>query len=94
LIRWMPVRAKIEARHGARKDAMALVTDAVHLAQTTDALNCHAKTRLDLGEVLLMAGRAEEASTAFSEALELYDEKGNVVAVDRARSLLDDLALV
>jgi DNA-binding SARP family transcriptional activator len=94
LIRWMPVRAKIEAHHGALKDAIALVADAVQLAQTTDALNCHAKTCLDLGEILLAAGRAEEARTAFSDALELYDKKGNLVAVDRARSLLDDLALV
>jgi DNA-binding SARP family transcriptional activator len=94
LIRWMPVRAKIAARHGALEDALALVGDAVQLAQTTDALNCHAKTRLDLGEILIMAGRAEEARTAFSAALELYDKKGNTVAADRARSLLDDLALV
>ena len=41
-----------------------------------------------------MAGRAEEARTAFSEALELYDKKGNVVAADLARSLLDHPALV
>ena len=76
----MPVRGKIEARHGALKDALTLVADAVQLAQTTDALNCHAKTRMDQGEIFIMAGRAEEARTAFSEALELYDKKGNVVA--------------
>ena len=94
LIRWMPVRAKIEAHRGALEDAMARAGAAVQLAQTTDALNCHAKTRVDLGEIMYMAGRADEARTAFGSALELYDEKGNLVAMDRTRSMLDDLALV
>jgi DNA-binding SARP family transcriptional activator/tetratricopeptide (TPR) repeat protein len=94
LIRWMPVRAKIEARRGALDDAVARIGGVVRLAQTTDALNCHAKTLLDLGEVMLMAGRADEAQTAFRDALELYDKKGNTVAADRTRSLLDDPVVV
>jgi len=94
LIRWMPVRAKLEAREGALKSALALVEDAVELAGGTDALNCHAKVRLGHGTVLLIAGREDDARSAFGVALELYEQKGNVVAASHARSLLDDLALV
>jgi hypothetical protein len=94
LIRWMPVRAKIDARRGTVGDALARARDAVQLAQTTDALNCHAKTLVDSGEVMLVADRPEDARTAFASALDLYDEKGNLVAMNRTRLLLDELALV
>jgi predicted ATPase len=94
LVRWMPVSAKIKARQGALNDAMALARDAVRLAQTSDALNRHAKVRQDLGEILLLAGRTEDARAAFGKALELYEQKGNLVGAKRARALLEDVALV
>ncbi|MDH4340175.1 MAG: AAA family ATPase [Thermoleophilia bacterium] len=94
LIRWMPVHAKIQARHGALTDAVATARDAVRLAQTTDALNRHAKTQQDLGEILLLAGRADDACAAFGDALELYEEKGNLVGAEYARSLLDEVTRV
>jgi len=93
-IRWMPVRAKMDARRGAVEGAMTRAHDAVRLAQTTDALNCHAKTLLDFGEVMLLADRADDARTAFTTALDLYAEKGNLVAIERTRALLSELALV
>jgi DNA-binding SARP family transcriptional activator/tetratricopeptide (TPR) repeat protein len=87
---WMPVRAKILARQGATDKGAVLATDAVELAGTTDALNRHAKAQRDLGEVLVLAGRANEGLAAYRAALGLYDEKGNEVAAQQTRSLLDD----
>jgi DNA-binding SARP family transcriptional activator len=94
LIRWMPVRAKIRARDGALEDAEALARDAVRLAQTTDALNRRAKTLQDLGEILILAGRADDAYAVFAEGLELYEEKGNLVGARQVRALLEGVALV
>jgi tetratricopeptide (TPR) repeat protein len=94
LVLWMPVRAKIIARAGPLEQAVALAHEAVQLAETSDALNRHAKAQRDLGEVLSLAGRAAAARTAYGAALELYEAKGNVVEAGRMRSMLNDVALV
>ena len=51
----------------------------VRLAETTDALNRHAKARNDLAVVLRAAGRAEDARAAHAAALQMYEAKGNIV---------------
>ena len=91
---WLPVRAKVTAQRGDFGEAIALASEAVTLAETTDALNRRAAVQMDLGEVLRLAHRATEAARAFSRALELFEEKGNLVAAARVRALEDDLALV
>ena len=73
---------------------MELAAGAVELAETTDALNQHAKACRDLGEVLTRAGRTEDARAAYIDALELYEAKGNVVGLRQVRVLLDDVAMV
>ena len=45
----------------------------------------------DLAEVLVLAGRADEAVTALEQALERYERKGNIVSTQRARSRLAEL---
>ena len=91
---WMPVRAKIAARQGEFDAAEKLARDAVGLAQSSDALNRRAKAHCDLGEVLRTVGRASEAALAFATAIELYDQKRNIVRTAQVRALQDDLALV
>jgi DNA-binding SARP family transcriptional activator len=91
---WLPVQAKILARRGAFDAAVAVGSQAVTLAESTDGLNRTAKAQRDLGEVLRLAGRADEASVAFKRAIELYELKGNVVGAAQVRSRQDDLALV
>jgi class 3 adenylate cyclase len=91
---WMPVRAKILAHGGTSEEAVALADDAVQLAGTSDALNRTAKAQRDFGEVLVLAGRPKEAESAYAQALELYESKGNVIGAARMRALLDDVALV
>jgi DNA-binding SARP family transcriptional activator len=91
---WMPVRAKLLARSGNHDAAVATASDAVDLVDTTDALNRRASVHRDMGDVLLMAGRAGEAASSFELAIRLYEQKGNVVGAARVRSLVQDLALV
>ena len=91
---WMPVRAKVLARLGQLEEALELAASAVKLAETTDALNQHAKACRDLGEVFTRAGRTDDGRAAFADALELYEAKGNVVGLGQMRALLDDVALV
>jgi tetratricopeptide (TPR) repeat protein len=58
------VRAKVLARRGRHAEAESLAREAVTLGDSTQALVGQADTRRDLGEVLELAGRREEA-TAF-----------------------------
>jgi DNA-binding SARP family transcriptional activator len=90
---WLPVSAKIAARLGAGDKALAILSEAAALADTTDALNRRAAIRTDTGEVLQLAGRASEAASAFRLAIGLFREKGNVVGAARAHALLGDPAL-
>ena len=94
IVLWMPVGAKLLAQQGALNDAVALAREAIALAETGDALNRHAKAVCDLGEVLVLAGRSDEALGAYSAAVQLYEAKGNLVGLAVARSLMNEAALV
>ncbi len=92
---WTPVSAKIAAQRGDFEEAIALAAEAVALAETCDGLNRSAAAQMDLGEVLLLAGRASEAASALSRCDSgSSSEKGNVVGAMRVRTLEDDPALV
>jgi tetratricopeptide (TPR) repeat protein len=80
-------RSRILARHeDASADARA--REAVALADTTDFLELRGDCRVALAEVLLLAGRNEDAAEALEEALRLYEQKGNVVSGEKVRALL------
>ncbi|MGH2766939.1 MAG: ATP-binding protein, partial [Actinomycetota bacterium] len=81
------LRAKLAARRGASEEGEAQATRAVRLADTTEAPNLRGHARLDLAEVLRVAGRAAEASAALDEAIRLFDTKGNVVSSERAHRI-------
>jgi class 3 adenylate cyclase/predicted ATPase len=93
-IKWRTVRAKILARRGAVDDAEELAREGARLSEQSDGLNWQAKASRDLGEVLEMAGRHNEAVSAFERAIELYEQKGNLAGAAQVRSLDDDLAVV
>jgi hypothetical protein len=42
---------------------------------------------MDFVEVLRTAGRNEESVPVVQQALQLYEQKGNIVAAERARNL-------
>jgi class 3 adenylate cyclase len=83
-----PVEAKLLARKGEISDARDLAEEIVRLADRTDGLNLIASARLALAEVLRRAGLFSDASRAIDQAIDLFERKGNVVAVTRARDLL------
>jgi predicted ATPase/class 3 adenylate cyclase len=87
------LRGKLEARRGAFEKAELAAAEAVQLAARTDALSWHADSLGNLAEVLQLAGEQEGARRACEEALELYQQKGNLVSANRARRILAGLAI-
>jgi class 3 adenylate cyclase/tetratricopeptide (TPR) repeat protein len=85
---WRGVFGKILARTGMLEEADRLVREAVQLMQGSEEPVSQGYALMDLAEVLRLGGREDDASVAIKEAIELFDEKGNLVAAERARELL------
>ena len=83
------MRAKLLARGGEVERAEGLAREAVALADETDFTVLRADACMDLAEVLRTAGRETEFAPVVAQALELYEQKGNVVAASRTRRILD-----
>ena len=77
---WRSVRAKILSGRGELEPAENLGRQAVAFADGTDFPELKASTALDLADVLESAGNTEEAADLVTQARELYEGKGNVVA--------------
>jgi predicted ATPase/class 3 adenylate cyclase len=88
-IAWRTVRAKLLAIAGHLDNAETLARHAVSLAEKTDWSNDHAAACVALGEVLHKQGRPEQAQAVMRKALTLYEAKGNIVAAEAMRPLLD-----
>ena len=63
------------------------------LGERTDLLNTQADALFDLAEVLALAGRGDEARAAREDAAERFERKGNLPALERARSVAEELAV-
>ena len=84
-------RAKLHAQAGHGEEALALARKAVTLSKDTDAVELQADTLLDLAEVLrLTGGSSAEIAAALEEALDLYEQKGNVPTAAATRELLEE----
>jgi class 3 adenylate cyclase/tetratricopeptide (TPR) repeat protein len=90
-IGWRRLKARLLARRGDVEAGERLGREAVELAGRGDFIDLHARTRVDLAEVLQLAGRTSEAAAELAKALRLYEEKGNVVAAARMRRLAENL---
>jgi class 3 adenylate cyclase/tetratricopeptide (TPR) repeat protein len=88
---WRRVRAKVLARRGKHADGERLALEAVAICEETDRLDAQGDAYADLAEVLLLAGRAEEAAVTLAQAIERYERKGNIVSAQRARTRLAEL---
>jgi len=89
--RWRHVRAKVLARQGDLARAEEFAREAVALTEQTDSLGGQADAWLDLGEVLELAGKHDEAVAATARAAELYEQKGIVPLAERTRARLAEL---
>jgi Flp pilus assembly protein TadD len=79
------------ARRGDHSEAERLAREAVALGDGTDMLDAHGDAHTDLGEVLALAGRTDEAAGAYAEALARYERKENLVMSERTRARLAKL---
>ena len=80
------------ARRGRSEEAEALAREACALIERVDSPSTVANSLLDLAEVLVQAGKVDEALPLAQEALLLQERKGNLVTAERARTVLDGLA--
>jgi class 3 adenylate cyclase/tetratricopeptide (TPR) repeat protein len=74
-------RARVILRAGELAEAERLAREAVELAEPTDFLALQAESAAALATVLQAADRPSEAGPLLTRARELYERKGNVVAV-------------
>ena len=88
---WRRVRARALSARGEHAEAVRLAREAEALFEGTDALVDHGEALLDLARVLREAGHVDDASSAATEALALYEAKENVVEAARARAFLEEL---
>jgi len=89
---WRGIRAKVLARRGDIDAAESLAREGVAFASQSDFLHSHAEALMDLAEVLHLAARSAEAAAAVEEAIRLHEQKGNVVAADRAWIVREELS--
>jgi predicted ATPase/DNA-binding SARP family transcriptional activator/predicted negative regulator of RcsB-dependent stress response len=85
------IRAKLHARRGDIDAAVRLVEDA---SAITPAGNAYllGKVLLTRGDVLLRAGKTEEAAAVLREALRLFEELRAPALAEQAQTLLEALA--
>jgi tetratricopeptide (TPR) repeat protein len=86
---WRSEEARILARRGAVDEAKPLAQDAINIGVSTD-FGWRGDLYVDLADVLRLAGDDSGARDALQRAIELYEEKGNVVLAERTRELLAD----
>ena len=83
---WRSARAKIHARRGELAEAETLAREAVALADRTDMLNTQGDTLANLGEVLSLANRPDEAVSVLEQAASCFEKKGNSVSLEQVRA--------
>ena len=92
-VAWHYVQAKILSRLGAAEDAESLARHGLALLAGTDALSRQGDVLAVLADILRLTGRSGDANTYLHSAIQLYEEKGNVVAAARARAILPEFAV-
>jgi tetratricopeptide (TPR) repeat protein len=80
------------ARQGEHTEAERLAREAVAISEETDFLEVQGNAYADFAEVLLLADRPDEATSALKQALDRYERKENLVMAERTRDRLAALA--
>ena len=79
------------ARRGEHAEAQRIAREAVTIGDDTELLDMQGGAYADLGEVLVLAGKANDAVAALEQAYERYEQKGNVVSAQRVQARLAEL---
>jgi class 3 adenylate cyclase/tetratricopeptide (TPR) repeat protein len=85
------VLARVLAQRGHLEEAERMAREAVTHFEGTKLSIERTTVLMDLAEVLRLAGRPDEVVLTLRTALELFEQKGDVVSAARARVLIDDL---
>jgi predicted ATPase/class 3 adenylate cyclase len=91
-IRWRRARARVLALRMEIPAAEAIAREALAIAEKTDFINEQADALIDLSHVLEASRRLNEAVAAASDAMHLYELKGNLVAAAATRHRLAKIA--
>ena len=83
---WRTLRARVLAARGDLDRARVLAREAAEIAAETDYIEVEADARLVLAGILREAGESGWTTEA-RESVELYERKGNLVGVRRAKAL-------
>ncbi|HEY7602883.1 MAG TPA: adenylate/guanylate cyclase domain-containing protein [Gaiellaceae bacterium] len=87
----LTLQARIHAHRGEHAVAEDLAREGVARGEQTDMLTWQGDAWWDLAEVLLAAGKTEEAIGAFEGALDRYGRKKNLAMVAQVQPRLDAL---
>lgn len=87
-IAWRTLRAQLLARGNDHDGARRIASEAVDLAERTDALVDHGDACLTLATVLSAAGDVAGARAAAEQAVDLYERKGAVALAETANHIL------
>jgi class 3 adenylate cyclase len=91
-VAWRRIRGHALAHQGRGDDAIALVTEAVELAATTDSLDMQGEALLTVAKTERLRQKNDNAERAAAEAAVLFQRKQNSVSLQQARALAGDLA--
>jgi class 3 adenylate cyclase/tetratricopeptide (TPR) repeat protein len=88
---WRSAQARILTSRAQYNDALALADAAVAITEGTDYITWQGDMHEVRGQVLAAAGRIPEARAAFEDAIERFERKGVVPAIERIRRQLAGL---
>jgi hypothetical protein len=87
------VRGRLAKASGRTEAALASVVEALALADAGEFYDLRAQSRLVFAQLLLDAGRLEEAHSRAEEVIDLAQVRGDIVFEARARDLLERTAV-
>ena len=82
---WRRAQALVDAAAGRFAQAEGLAREACAIAERGDSLNSQGGALSDLAEVLVLAGRTDEAAEALEQALDRYERKQNLAMIAQLR---------
>ena len=88
---WRKAQALVHAGREEHTEALELARQAVEIIDRTDGLDFQGETYCDLAQVLVAAGRTDEAAEALAQALDRYERKKNLAMVAQVRPRLEAL---
>jgi tetratricopeptide (TPR) repeat protein len=86
-------RARVLAHRGDLERAESLAREAVAIADRTDNIDSRAWFRLDLADVLGLAAKIGKARSVLEEAVDLAEQKEDLILIGRARARLAELQI-